>query len=95
MRQNPLLTLLLAPQSRTKGIIKDIWAYLKRKLSIDLDKTRDNTISEVKEVLKDIFLEYILKLIAPRNVQKAIRANEDYISILFKLSCICMKTFDF
>ena len=56
-------TLNWAPQSPEKSMLENIWAYAKRKLSIDLARKRENTISDVKELWKDIFLEYILKLV--------------------------------
>ena len=72
-------TLNWAPQSPDKGFLKNIWAYVKRKLTIDLARTRENTIFEVKYVLKDFSLQYILKLVdnAP-SLQKAVRAMGGY-----------------
>ena len=51
-----------APQSSEKCFIENIWAYVKQKLSVDLARTGEKKISEVKEHCKRALQAYILTI---------------------------------
>ena len=51
------------PQSPDFNINDNKWAYLKRKRSSDLSRTREETISEVQGLWQDISLETLKNLV--------------------------------
>jgi len=70
------------PQSPDLNIIENLWAYIKRKRCADLQRTREDTISEVEALWRDVPLDYIRNLVesVPRRLQKVISAKGGYIA---------------
>lgn len=68
------------PQSPDLNIIENVWSLLKRKRTVSLNKTREETISEVTSLWKEISPEILQNLVdsVPRRLQKVIEAKGGY-----------------
>lgn len=69
------------PQSPDLNIIENVWAYVKRKRSPNLTRTREETIAEVEGLWKEISLETLQNLVksVPARLQKVIDAKGGFI----------------
>lgn len=74
-------TLDWPPQSPDLNIIENLWAYIKRMRSPNLTRNREDTISEVKALWREIPLSYIQSLVksVPGRLRKVIDARGGYI----------------
>lgn len=69
------------PQSPDLNIIENVWAYIKKKRSSDLSRTREKTITEVQGLLQDISLETLQNLVKsiPGRLQKVIDVKGGFV----------------
>jgi len=68
------------PQSPDLNIIENVWSLLKRKRTVSLHKTREETISELTSLWEEISPEILQNLVdsVPRRLQKVIEAKGGY-----------------
>lgn len=73
-------TLDWPPQSPDLNIIENVWSLLKRKRTVSLNKTREETISEISFLWKEVSPEILQNLVdsVPRRLQKVIEAKGGY-----------------
>lgn len=74
-------TLNWPPQSPDLNIIENVWGYIKGKRCVSLIRDRNETISEVQSLWKEVSVEMLCKLVEaiPKRLQKVIIAKGGYI----------------
>lgn len=81
LKEKGVFTLEWPPQSPDLNIIENVWAYIKRNRDSSLQRTRQDTVIEIKALWNDIPIDFIQALVnsVQRRLQKVIKARGGYI----------------